>query len=357
MVLRSIQYLRGAAALMVVIYHVYVQLYRLGYSGPLPNFLSIGVDIFFVISGFIMWYTTFDDKLTPADFLRHRIIRIVPLYWLVTGFYLFVLLVHPSIMQSAQFNLYHVITSFLFIPYPHPAAPEWMWPLVVQGWTLNYEMFFYLLFGLCLVIPVSWRALAIVTLLVSLATLQSFGPPANSILKFYSSSIVLEFAFGVGLAYLYTRGAALSRFYSVALILAGIAVAVSFSGTLALSRRAIDYGIPALFIVAGAVFFERRRGVPEMTLPKLLGDSSYSLYLTHGMILSAYGQFWHKFGFPAVAQPITFLLFSAIGVMIAIIFGVAVYKFIEWPLVRYLSMRFKRKTELLRPKMQASSSP
>ena len=326
----------------MVFYHVYVQLYRLGYTGSLPHFLSIGVDIFFVISGFIMWYTTVDGKLTTTAFWQNRIIRIVPLYWLVTSFYVFVLLVSPSIMQSAQFDLFHIITSYLFIPSPHPSAPEWMWPLVVPGWTLNYEMFFYLLFGLCLVIPLQWRAATIVALLACLVGLQSFNPPTNSIIGFYSSSIVLEFAFGVLLGYLYSRKLAVPPVLSLAMILSGIAAALSFSGSLAMSQRAIDFGIPAFLIVAGGIFFERSRGVREVALPKLLGDASYSLYLTHGMVLSAYGQFWRKFHLPSVSQPMDFLLFSIVAIIIASIFGIAIYKFIERPLVSTLAARFKR---------------
>jgi exopolysaccharide production protein ExoZ len=342
LVLRSIQYLRGAAALLVVLYHVYVQLFRLGYTGPLPHCFSIGVDIFFVISGFIMWYTTVDGKLTTTEFWRHRIIRIVPLYWLVTSFYVFVLLVSPGIMQSAQFNLFHIITSYLFIPSPHPSSPEWMWPLVVPGWTLNYEMFFYLLFGLCLVIPLQWRAATIVALLACLVSLQALNPPTNSIIGFYSSSIVLEFAFGVLLGYMYSRKIVIPRVLSLAMILGGIAAALSFSGSLPLSQRAIDFGVPALLIVAGAVFFERSHGVREIGLPKLLGDASYSIYLTHGMMLSAYGQFWRKFHLPSVSQPIDFLLFSVLGVIMASIFGITIYKLIERPMVSALAGRFKR---------------
>lgn len=326
----------------MIFYHVFVQLYRLGYAGSLPTFLNIGVDIFFVISGFIMWYTTVDRKPTTTEFWRHRIIKIVPLYWLVTSFYVFVLLVSPNVMQSAQFNLPHIVASYLFIPSPNPTAPEWMWPLVVPGWTLNYEMFFYLLFGLCLLIPLRWRTPIIVALLACLVSLQFFNPPTNSVIGFYSSSIILEFAFGVALGYLYSRDAGISRVLSLSMILTGIAFVLTFTGSLPLSLRAIDFGIPALLIVAGAVFFERSRGVREVALPKLLGDASYSLYLTHGMVLSAYGQFWRKFHLPSVSQPINFLLFSIVGVIIASIFGIAIYKFIERPLVSILAGRFKR---------------
>src|SRR5262249_15096070 len=155
-------------------------------------------------------------------------------------------------------------------------TPEWMWPLVVPGWTLNYEMFFYLLFGLCLMVPLQWRAITVVMALVCLVGLQTTNPPTNSIIGFYSSSIVLEFAFGVLLGYLYSRDIPISRVPALTFVFAGSILAISFSGSLPLSLRAIDFGVPAFLIVAGAVFFERAHGVRDFKLARLLGDASYS---------------------------------------------------------------------------------
>jgi exopolysaccharide production protein ExoZ len=342
LILRSIQYLRGAAALLIVFYHVFLQLYRLGYTGPFPQFLNVGVDIFFVISGFIMWYTTFDERVKTAEFLRHRIVRIVPLYWLVTSFYVFVLLINPALMQSAQYDLYHIIASYLFIPAPHPLVPEEMWPLVVPGWTLNYEMFFYLLFGFTLIFPMKVRAATIVATLTCLVGLQSFNPATNSIVGFYSSSIVIEFAFGVLIGYLYTRNVAVPRLYSITMMLVGMVLAVSLIGILPESPRALVAGVPAFLVVAGAVFFERSHRVVELALPKLLGDASYSLYLSHGAVLSALGQLWRALRPPPNWQMTSLFLFSVTSVIVASIVGIGVYKFVERPLVRYLSGHFKR---------------
>jgi len=111
--LLSIQYLRGVAALFVVFYHCFVQVQRLGYAGPVPQFFASGVDIFFVISGFIMWCTTCDGKVGTLEFWTRRVIRIVPLYWLVTTSYVAILLINPGWMQSAKFDLYHVVASYL----------------------------------------------------------------------------------------------------------------------------------------------------------------------------------------------------------------------------------------------------
>ena len=342
--LLSIQYLRGIAALLIVFFHVFVQLHRLGYAGDAPNFLQAGVDIFFVISGFVMWYTTFNKNIGTQEFLRHRIIRIVPLYWLITTFYLAILLIRPSWMQSAKFEPLHIIASYFFIPAEHPAAPGFMWPLVVPGWTLNCEMFFYLLFGLALRFTNRARAAIVFTILICIVGLQVFDPQSNSIVGFYSSSIMLEFAFGVALGYLYTSGVSIPRPASTLLILAGFISLVASSvvvGVPALPRVLI-WGIPAFLIVAGAVFYERAHNVAEIRLPKLLGDASYSLYLSHGAVLSAFGQFWRASGFPPVSHPVFFILFSLIAIIIATIFGIGLYHFVEKPLLSKLSMHIKR---------------
>lgn len=127
---------------MVVVYHLKPQLERMNASLLPADWLSAGVDLFFVISGFIMWWTTSGIEITPGRFMLKRVHRIVPLYWAVTGFYVVVLLVAPRFMQTGALDPAHAIASFLFIPWQHPVlAPAY--PLVTPGWTLNYEMFFY----------------------------------------------------------------------------------------------------------------------------------------------------------------------------------------------------------------------
>lgn len=342
MKLLSIQYLRGIAALFIVFYHLFVQLHRLGHTGQAPEFLNAGVDIFFVISGFIMWHTTFNRNVGTLEFLRHRVIRIVPLYWLVTTFYLAILLIRPSWMQSAKFELAHIVASYLFIPANHPAVPGLMWPLVIPGWTLNYEMFFYLLFGLALLFTSRARAVIVVAMLIGIVGLQVFDPPVNSIIGFYSSSIILEFALGVALGYLCTRGVSIPRLPSILMMLVGfIGLVAGSAAGLPDLPRVFTFGIPAFLIVAGAVFYERAHNVVEIGLPKLLGDASYSLYLSHGAVLSAFGQLWRELSLPLMSKPIFLVFFFLSAVITATIIGIGLYRFVERPLLHSLSIRIK----------------
>ena len=111
-----------------------------------------GVDVFFVISGFIMWMVT-AEPVGPAQFLWHRVVRIVPLYWIAT----LIMAAHRSSSVSDTVN------SLLFWPYRD--ANDELWPVLVQGWTLNFEMFFYLLFAAALIIPRRFQLLSLTAVL------------------------------------------------------------------------------------------------------------------------------------------------------------------------------------------------
>ncbi len=114
-----------------------------------------GVDVFFVISGFIMWSISARES-RPAAFMVNRIVRITPLYWLATGVMIFGALagLFPRVVLTPD----HIVNSLLFIPHVSPSNHQ-VWPLLVQGWTLNYEMFFYALFALTLFAPRALQAL------------------------------------------------------------------------------------------------------------------------------------------------------------------------------------------------------
>ena len=145
-VILSIQILRAVAAVGVVLVHAGDALNYWGHTHVTWTLRgNAGVDMFFLISGFVMVYISwqrFGERSASISFFTRRIIRIVPLYWLVTTVY--VLLGHHTV--------HSIVTSYLFIPDTSggPANIETIHPVVPQGWTLRYEMFFYLLFGVCI---------------------------------------------------------------------------------------------------------------------------------------------------------------------------------------------------------------
>jgi exopolysaccharide production protein ExoZ len=330
----SIQYLRGIAALAVVLFHLELQLDRVGYQGYWPHFLDRGVDIFFVISGFIMWITTLKG-MTTLEFYRRRFLRIAPLYWLLTSVVLVTLVTHPSSVQSGRFDTWHVIGSYLFFPLVHPVEGV-MHPLLSPGWTLNYEMFFYAIFGLGLFLPTLPRLIVVSTVLCGLASVPLLtGPMLPTAAQFYTSGIIIEFSFGIALGWLYSGGARFSARFAWPCFLIGVAAIASVGGDM--PYRGLSVGVPALLVVAGAIMIERLHGLPNIHSLHLLGNASYSVYLSHTIVLSAVGQLWRRLPFDLL--PGALAVFACTAAASAIGAGIIIYLYIEVPMLRIGRLR------------------
>jgi peptidoglycan/LPS O-acetylase OafA/YrhL len=328
---RTVQYLRAVAAISVVLYHAQLALERFGYPVWRPDFLKSGVDIFFVISGFVMWISTCDQNVSPQHFMKNRLIRIAPLYWVVTSFTVCVMLLSPSSMQSGVFNLPHVIRSYLFIPALNAGTGD-MDPVIPPGWTLNYEMFFYCIFAIALILPVRYRVAALMAALVGLSALRPWFPGHATIGHFYTSTLMLEFGLGVliGVCFMSDRTDKLLSAKACVLIIAGGAVLSALHPISGI----VGWGTPAAMIVLGCVMLERRVSIPRWRLPCMLGDCSYSLYLTHGIVLSALGQAWRMARLTDIPGGIP--LFVPTAVIVSCGVAVAAYKLVECPMTRSL---------------------
>ena len=254
--LASIQALRAIAALAVAIAHTYplvgIEFGIAGYPTLITG--AAGVDLFFVISGFIMVYASedlFEQPGAPRTFFLRRLIRIVPLYWLVTTVLLvYLLLRYRSLLEHTPVT---VVASYFFIPTYNSAGP--MAPVLPVGWTLNYEMFFYLVFAGGLLLK---RTVAVIVLSALLTAFGLWGrqlalPVPLSIL---ADPIILEFVFGMLVALAYREGLKLPQAAALGLIAVGFgALAASAAWDLASISRVIIWGIPSACLVAGCVFF------------------------------------------------------------------------------------------------------
>lgn len=295
-VLLSIQALRGLAVMAVVLIHI--QLYfsnKLQMPALLPQF-NIGaasVDVFFVISGFIMVYASerlFGQPGGMRIYFLRRIARIVPMYWAASTILLvYVLLRYDSVSAVAGgAKADYVIASYLFYPYLRPDG--WGAPLLGVGWTLNFEVFFYTLFGL--LIAFSRRTVvtvigAVFCVLIAIQFLFSLPNP----FAYWFSPLIIEFVFGMGIAHAYRIGVRLPPWLQWTLIAAGLAglgyawhQAFFFEPTSLL--RVLYWGLPALLIVGPFALAEKR--VPHnlfWRVSGLLGDASYSIYLVHTLTL------------------------------------------------------------------------
>jgi exopolysaccharide production protein ExoZ len=324
----TVQALRAVAALAVVYGHA-VSCYATyaGMSLPITGLAgSAGVDLFFVISGFIMAFTTHlytNGQADAASFVRRRVIRVVPLYWLYTTLFLALYWVTPSSFRTFTTDLPHILGSYLFVPYPRPDGLVDA-PVVFVGWTLNLEMVFYLVFaaGLC------FRSKAfVVTLLACLGGLGIAFEPQEWWKQWLAHPLYLEFLYGMGVAWAVSRGFATSRrnaWLLIALGFGGFALVYNIGPAVRLA-----WGPCAMLIVLGAVALEQ--AVPKFF--RLLGDASYSIYLTH------------IFTLPVVLRilaPAIDNAYAAIvaGIACAGLLGVLAYVVVEKPMLRHLHRIF-----------------
>lgn len=335
---RLIQVLRAIAALMVVAHHATIMLVQRDHLW-LANWIagSSGVDLFFVISGFVMTISSapLRHAAHPArTFLARRLERIVPMYWLVTTAKVIVLLLAPAVALNGLGSLQHILMSYLFVPWL--SVEGRFEPVVVVGWTLNFEMAFYLLFAA--VLALRWRP---VLLLVPIFALLPFVPirwlfsvPLS--LWFYVSTLLWEFAFGMLLGTNVKAIRRLPRWLGAVLVFGGLIPLLTWNAPGVSYWRGAQWGIPALAVVAGAIALEAHWGKNAPRWALELGDASYSIYLIHTFVLPVVGMWLMRWphGWPAeiVAAMMTAVLLSAAA-------GELFYRAIELPVMRWFKGR------------------
>lgn len=314
--LYGIQYLRALAALAVVIFHAAE---RTGHAFAIG---AAGVDVFFVISGFIMWVIAERRPIAPGRFLLDRVRRIVPVYWLATGVMVAGALagLFPNLVLTGE----HVTASLLFLPVRSPSSGE-LWPVLVQGWTLNYEMFFYLAFAVCLALPSRLRLAVMAAVFGLLVTLGIIVKSDAPLFLMYTRPIILEFIAGMLIARLWLNGHVPRRSLALALIGLGLAGFATI-GILRLPFDEWTCGPLACMLVYGMVALEKHGGIAGLPLPVMLGDASYSIYLWHTFAISVAAKAAVLLGLsPAIA----FVLCVCAGTAL----GIAGYHLIEQPLL------------------------
>ncbi|MGV3577934.1 acyltransferase family protein [Brevundimonas sp.] len=332
----SIQYLRAAAALGVVVWHAQGQV-----GIPETQVLQAGIEIFFVISGYVMWRILKERPVSPGVFLQKRLARIVPLYWLLTTVMVVLLLVAPQLLQSTRFDLPHVVASYLFVAWPNPVEAAGLKPVMIPGWTLNYEMAFYLLLAAALLMKASLRgAVVIGVLLVSTALSVLPLPP---IAAFYASPFMAELALGVGLAMVFPRlsrgwlqhGGLVFVLGCGLLIPGGAMIGPEAHG------RLILLALPATLIVAGLIAVEEAGRLPSIPVLKAVGDASYPLYMIHPVLLSAMAQALNLAG---VEMPPW--LYVAAALVVTSVVGWFAHLWLERPLIAAFKPRPRDRTAL-----------
>ncbi len=348
--LEIVQLLRAVAVLCVVISHIAHELSAM-LAGKVANFNAklfpgdFGVDLFFVISGFIMVYTCwngFQQKNAGFDFMRRRLIRIVPLYWAATSLMILAILMFPQKINTATSDWYQWFTSYLFIPYARE-SDGLVRPVLGLGWSLQYEMLFYGLFALMLGLPRKVGLTGIVIILCAIVLFANLLIPDSlasvGVAQFLSHPIILEFGAGVILGYIYCSGYRFGKSVGIAAVICGVLLLLfvpSFNDVID-RWRFVHYGMPAAILVSACVF---TNGMDAVSVPRPLlniGESSYSVYLTHPFVIGIVSLVFSRFGLVEQLTPLNLLFtFSVSVIVISIVVGHFVHLLFDLPFTTHL---------------------
>jgi exopolysaccharide production protein ExoZ len=333
----SIQALRAIAALLVFWGHA-INAVTSKVAVEIPHLYGpFGVDIFFVISGFVMVYSSeglFGQPGAPLKFFARRLARIVPLYWAATA--ILVWFVVPYASTKA------VLGSLFFAPQIPSEAP-----LLFVGWTLIFEMFFYAVFAIALFAKQRFAVVAgasvfLIAFSVLLGPAPSadnpWGPPAASAVAYLADPIIIEFIFGMIIALVYRAGVRLSMWATIGLIIAAF---VWFAATVPTVPRPYSAGIAAALIVAGMSLssMSSPKGSPLIRGVVFLGDISYALYCTHLLSFSFVAWIVAKLAISPVGHAWTYF-----GVMLAtgLVIAAGTYLMFEKPTTNFLKRLIER---------------
>jgi peptidoglycan/LPS O-acetylase OafA/YrhL len=294
---------------------------------------NAGVDLFFVISGFVIVYASeplFGRPGAPLRFFTHRAIRIVPLYWLVTTLYIAMAFGIPHF--GKDYSLATVVASYLFVPLR--GVDGYVEPVVGQGWTLNYEMLFYVVFTFAVWAPRRIAVALAATVLLAAVIAGQIAAPASATLVFWSNPIVVEFLLGMAIALAYRDGVRLPQPVAVVIMIAGFTLLALGNYAVHVSdQRLIMFGLPAALVVAGATFGAFSLHATGWTLLAVVGDASYALYLFHSFAVRGVLMLAARTGLDVARHPWPYLAAAVIG---AIAIAVAVHYTFERPVTRLL---------------------
>jgi len=315
--------MRAIAALMVVISHSAIKGEQYS-TDPLYwfNVGGVGVDLFFIISGFIMCYTANNKKINVTTFIKLRLRRIIPIYWLLTTFALVIYVLFPEKVNSSGGHT-NILYSYLLFPSDDKF-------LIQNGWTLSFEFLFYFIFSFCLLLGAKFRFLVPVGIILSLVFLGRLISSDSAQILFITRPLLLEFAFGIFAYYLYNKITSYSWFGLILIVFSVIWLlwVNQLTGT---SSRVLEFGIPALTFFIGMLSFESlfRKHSDNVILKvaKAIGDSSYSLYLFHTFSLVIFAILFKKIGITEYGYIFVLLL-----VISSIIAGHFCYLFLEKPM-------------------------
>lgn len=336
-----VQWLRAIAATLVLFVHGEGAIGKVAvpivgaFVPSIPNlavFGASGVDLFFIISGFVMAHALATRPLSPARFLGQRWLRIVPVFAVMSALYL-ALAREPVAIQS-------VLMSVLVLPVFDTAA--YHAPALNVGWTLGFEFAFYALVAVA--IPAGrHRVAALLALTVGAGLCGLVVHAGWAPLRLLLNPLQFEFALGVAIWAAWRRGwtrrwSGPAMFAGVLLLAASIAVGLgtpvnlhyagAADGSAGLARS-WTWGLPWALVVIGTVDLPGDGRVAAWVAK--VGDASYATYLVHPCLVAALALGVVRF--PPVSAAVFVPLFAAASTML----GLLVHRWVERPMLAALT--------------------
>lgn len=339
--LNNLQVLRAFASISVVLAHM-----RFTLPG-MHAFGTFGVDVFFVISGYIMARILHNN---PDFFVRRRLLRIVPPYWFFTLLIFSLAWWRPQLLHSTGADSIELIKSLLFIPFRKqmPAGGMVTQPVLGAGWTLNMEMLFYLALAIGLFINRKHAAWIGSGVTLGIMFVSRYFEQHSSVAGFYARDVMLEFLIGILAFYFCTkisdqkahqlRVAALVVCIGSGLLLI-VLQGLIFQGPIDVLSlpRAVAFGIPAWFLITSACILSQAKWDINSSYIVLIGDASYILYLLHDFVVMAVDRV------AAVRWPwlhVTTPLGALVAMSLSILAAVGLHVYVERPVLKGLLRTF-----------------
>jgi peptidoglycan/LPS O-acetylase OafA/YrhL len=292
--IESLQILRAIAAWLVVYHHYIQKFYGFNSDSIFNSFFSyrggFGVDIFFVLSGFVMYITATRPSTGGWSFFIKRLFRVLPAYWFFSLLLIFLVSMIPEQFPNNQYTLETLIYSMLFIPHENPSGLG-VYPFLTVGWTLNYEVLFYSILAMCIFLNKK-NAIYICSSVILIAPLL-FINESHTLLSVIKSPLMWQFVFGVAVAWLYQRFNIIKDFNPVFGIVSILISVVLLTGVL--GYGVVHKTIAATLILFGFILINDSINFNSIFVRFLmrLGDYSYSTYLCHilviGLMLKLFG--------------------------------------------------------------------
>jgi peptidoglycan/LPS O-acetylase OafA/YrhL len=338
--IQNIQALRGVAVLLVMFVHLAGMEREFGGGERLLPALAsagrAGVDLFFVISGFVMVAVTSGAGRGPraaAGFLYHRATRIYPAYWFYTGLLIGLHVLLPQYADPARWGTVSVARSLLLLPQKGT-------PILVVGWSMVHEIYFYLAFALFVLAPERRLGALLGCWLAAVVALPALLPglPASPAAALLVNPLTVEFVAGAAIALLARRGALLpgrTALAAGAILLPCAYAALAPGGAAGQGwpegwARVAVFGVPAVLMIAGAVSMEFSGGRLLPRPLQAIGDASYSIYLIQIFVVLALGRVWARVRLPGLADNAAAVALAAGAILAA---GALSHRLLERPLL------------------------